>query len=84
MTSKNIKTQDQSEHWHGTINGYTNHKCRCGACRAAFATYQSEYRAKRFKGRRKKCYIKDCTRMASRAAGNGLCQHHHERVRDGA
>ena len=24
---------------HGTIGGYTNHKCRCAACRAAWAAY---------------------------------------------
>lgn len=27
------------ERWHGTINGYTNHKCRCWACRECWATY---------------------------------------------
>jgi hypothetical protein len=28
--------------WHGTANGYNNHKCRCDACREAWATYFRE------------------------------------------
>lgn len=29
---------------HGTVNGYTNHKCRCDECRSAWATYVRTYR----------------------------------------
>jgi hypothetical protein len=32
---------------HGTINGYTNHKCKCAHCRGAWAKYLREYRAAR-------------------------------------
>lgn len=28
--------------WHGTIGGYSNHKCRCDACSKAFSEYQRE------------------------------------------
>lgn len=28
---------------HGTANGYTNHKCRCDKCRAAWAAYMKPY-----------------------------------------
>lgn len=27
------------EKWHGTAGGYTNHKCRCDACTAAWRDY---------------------------------------------
>ena len=33
-----------TERWHGTVGGYNNHKCRCEACRAAFAAYCRTYR----------------------------------------
>ena len=36
-----------TETWHGTINGYTNHQCRCPECHAAFAAYFSARRAKK-------------------------------------
>ena len=26
--------------WHGTLGGYTNHDCRCAACRAKGQAYQ--------------------------------------------
>lgn len=29
---------------HGTLSGYTNHKCRCDDCRHAMATYNRELR----------------------------------------
>jgi hypothetical protein len=29
---------------HGTANGYNNHRCRCDACRAAWAEYQASRR----------------------------------------
>jgi hypothetical protein len=25
--------------WHGTVNGYTNRKCRCSRCRVAWADW---------------------------------------------
>ncbi len=28
---------------HGTLGGYTNHKCRCAECRAAKAGYMRVY-----------------------------------------
>ena len=36
--------------WHGTVNGYSNHKYRCAECRAANTRYTLEYREKRFRG----------------------------------
>ena len=32
---------------HGTSGGYTNHKCRCVDCRAAWATTMREYKRRR-------------------------------------
>jgi hypothetical protein len=32
---------------HGTIRGYTTHRCRCEPCKAAWATYHRDYRAQR-------------------------------------
>ena len=26
--------------WHGTLGGYTNHACRCAACRANHRAYR--------------------------------------------
>jgi len=72
----------RSAPYHGTVNGYTNHKCRCQPCRDAFAEYVREYRTKRFVG--VKCSVKRCKRPASQAAGNGLCAVHHEKAQDAA
>ena len=35
--------------WHGTLGGYTNHDCRCAACRAKWQAYRQrpEVKAKR-------------------------------------
>lgn len=33
--------------WHGTSGGYTNHRCRCVGCRAAWAAAMRRYKAKR-------------------------------------
>ena len=33
-----------AEKWHGTPGGYTNHDCRCGECRSAWASYNKAYR----------------------------------------
>ena len=35
------------ETWHGTPGGYTNHRCRCDACRAALRDYQRDRRQQR-------------------------------------
>ena len=32
---------------HGTVNGYSNLKCRCSECRSAWATYQRRASARR-------------------------------------
>jgi hypothetical protein len=34
------------EPWHGTVGGYTNHKCRCVACRAVKTAEHKAYRAR--------------------------------------
>jgi len=36
---------DGTERWHGTLNGYTNYRCSCEECRAAFRLYQAARRA---------------------------------------
>jgi len=38
------------EAWHGTTGGYTNHKCRCDACRGALREYQRARRGQRIQG----------------------------------
>lgn len=35
------------EHWHGTLNGYTNRCCRCAPCKAAWAAHRREYRQRK-------------------------------------
>lgn len=35
---------DGSETWHGKLNGYTNHRCRCEACTAAMREYGRQHR----------------------------------------
>lgn len=32
---------------HGTLNGYSNYKCRCTECQRAYREYMAEYRRKR-------------------------------------
>lgn len=58
------------EAWHGTVNGYQWHGCRCAACTHAMTSYQAGYRNRRFEG---KTCSNGCNRVASKAAGNGLC-----------
>lgn len=36
-----------NETWHGTSGGYTNHKCRCDECRAAWAAAFKRWRHSR-------------------------------------
>lgn len=33
--------------WHGTVNGYDHHGCRCTDCKAARRQYDREWRARR-------------------------------------
>lgn len=35
---------NRSETWHGTVNGYQYHKCRCGRCRKAVREYSRSRR----------------------------------------
>ena len=35
---------------HGTITGYTDYRCRCGACRRAWLEYMRDWREKALKG----------------------------------
>lgn len=37
---------------HGTVNGYTNLRCRCGRCRLAWQKYQIVLRARRWESSR--------------------------------
>lgn len=36
----------KAQPWHGTLGGYTNHRCRCEPCRRVWAEYHRHYRAK--------------------------------------
>lgn len=33
---------------HGTVNGYSNYKCRCPECKKAWNDYQKEYKRKKY------------------------------------
>lgn len=55
---------------HGTLGGYSNHKCRCEACSTVFRAYQRTYRA--MKKARGLCHW--CTQPV--AKGQGACQRH--------
>lgn len=35
------------EHWHGTVNGYTNHRCHCQPCKDAHSDEQAAQRVQR-------------------------------------
>jgi hypothetical protein len=37
---------------HGTLGSYVNDRCRCDECRAAWAAYHREYRARRAAARK--------------------------------
>lgn len=41
-----VALTDPSDPRHGTGNGYGNHGCRCGACRAAHRKIHQEYMAR--------------------------------------
>ena len=33
--------------WHGTLDGYNNHKCHCDRCKAAYSEWKRQYRARK-------------------------------------
>jgi hypothetical protein len=39
------------EHWHGTVNGYSNRKCRCSDCRKAWAAQVQQAKLRRMADR---------------------------------
>lgn len=39
-----VRAHDPAAPWHGTTSGYTNHCCRCDACRIAYKAYHDEWR----------------------------------------
>ena len=62
--------------FHGTLDGYNNHRCRCPECRAAHARWQADYRAAQAeKGR---CL--ECTEPAE--LGHRRCARHMADARD--
>lgn len=73
------RAKTKREPWHGTTSGYVDRKCRCDDCKAAWAEYHADYRARRFKNGKVKCRVKDCKEKADPKAGNGLCRLHHNR-----
>lgn len=38
----------EDSYWHGTLNGYVNHKCRCTSARAAWAASVRRRRSQRY------------------------------------
>lgn len=44
------KPKDPSEWVHGSYSTYSNHKCRCDECRAAWAAFCADQKAKRQAG----------------------------------
>lgn len=52
--------------WHGTLNGYRVHGCRCLPCRAAFAQHKTDRR--RQQGQRRQRAAEYATRAERRAA----------------
>lgn len=63
---------------HGTIDGYTNHRCRCTACREAINTYQ---RARRQERRAAYFADKTCVKCGS---SRNLVNHHRDARTKGA
>lgn len=61
---------------HGSADGYINHRCKCPACRAAWAIYHKErgysqrYRDKHATG---PCLTPSCPRKRDRAKLTGYC-----------
>lgn len=37
-------SEDKKEMWHGTLGGYTNHRCRCEDCTRAQREWMRGYR----------------------------------------
>lgn len=62
---------------HGTSGGYTNHRCRCGECRAAFRVSVTASRARR----RAAGLCHDCA--APVMPNRSRCEEHQRRTRDG-
>lgn len=50
MTDATAEPQEGDERWHGTLGGYSNHKCRGPRCRAAWAEYIRNRKAERAAG----------------------------------
>jgi hypothetical protein len=69
VTEHSVDTAPET--WHGTVGGYTNHKCRCDACTQAQRDYVRNYRREKWDNRI--CATPDCDNKAERARGNGLC-----------
>lgn len=55
---------------HGAYSTYTNHGCRCAACRAALASYTRAYRA----GIRARGQCLECRRPS--VFGRARCERH--------
>jgi hypothetical protein len=69
-----------SERWHGTAGGYTNHRCRCSACTAAWAEYHQKHGAQdRYRKRYRdvECLVPGCTyKVALSNPGHLVCHRH--------
>jgi hypothetical protein len=82
VTETQTRKGNGHEEWHGTTNGYTNYKCRCAKCRAAWNAYISDYRTRRYaKKERLYCTVDECSNLESIAAGNGLCDKHAKKLK---
>ena len=62
----------RNESWHGTQGGYTNHACRCDACRTAHAAYLKAYNQRPDRKAHRKAYYANRRRLAALAIVHGL------------
>lgn len=47
MGIRNRIVEGDGDTRHGYLSTYTNHDCRCPACKAAHSAYMAEYKARR-------------------------------------
>lgn len=73
-----------TERWHGTAGGYTNHACRCPDCREAWRIYDAARRKRVREGQPSTrpvhdpiCAVEACGRPYY---AKGLCRAHRQRV----
>lgn len=59
---------------HGTLTGYSKHRCTCEPCRESWRTYQREYARERSRGERRMVDSREARYHLRRLAAAGLTQ----------